>query len=312
LLYNAYRQKKAVPLPPLTIQYKDYSVWQHEQMTGPAWQEHRRYWLTQFIDGVPKLQLPYDFPRPAFKTFAGKTLSFSLGADMAADIRRLTGQGNISLFMFCMAAAQLLLYRLSGQRDIVTGFPISGRQHPDLNDQVGCYVNTIPLLTHMDPHLTLSDFMQDIRQRMTIAYAHAAWPVGQLVADLGGHTDLSRAPLFDVMVQIQDAHVVHERDGGVPDGLELSLCDHEQPFSKYDLTVNIRESASDIDIDLEYNSDLFRDASVAGFHHAFIRIMHLLLHNPSTGVGDTRIDSHQLDLMRQYHATIASDIDENF
>jgi hypothetical protein len=134
------------------------------------------------------------------------------------------------------------------------------------------------------------------------------------VEDLGGHSDLSRSPLFDVMVQIQDAHTVHEQDAGSLEGLAIRLFEQELQFSKYDLTVNVMEIPGDISVDFEYNSDLFLDESVIRFRSSFIQLIGLLLDKTESTVGDIRLlpGDGQKELMQHYRQSIITDIDEEF
>ncbi|TWI82139.1 FkbM family methyltransferase/HAD superfamily phosphatase (TIGR01681 family)/FkbH-like protein/amino acid adenylation domain-containing protein, partial [Chitinophaga japonensis] len=313
-LYNACHRGKNLSLPALRIQYKDYAGWQQRQMQQPAFKAHRRYWLQQFQEGAPVLRLPCDFPRPAFKSYNGSTRSFLLDSTAAAEIKTFIAQQEVSLFMFFVTVTKLLLYRLSGQQELVVGFPVSGRQHPELEDQVGCYVNTIALHTKMDTRLQLADFVQLVKQNITHAYAHAAYPFEQLVEELGGHTDMGRSPLFDVMVQMQDAHLVHQQGAGSLDGLKISMTEQHLTFSKYDLTVNVMETPGGIAIDLEYNTDLFKPETIAGIQADLTRLINLLVASPALTISEVRVllTGNTGNAMQQYQQAITASIDESF
>ncbi|ACU60866.1 non-ribosomal peptide synthetase [Chitinophaga pinensis] len=314
VFYNAIRNGRNLVLPALPVQYKDYAAWQQEQMQRPAFAAHRQYWLSQFQDGVPALQLPYDFPRPSFKSYNGNTRSFILDKTQTAKIKTFMEQQEISLFMFFVSVTKLLLYRLSGQQELVVGFPVSGRYHPELEDQVGCYVNTIALRSKLDTQSSLQDFVHEIRQSITHAYTHAAYPFERLVEELGGHTDLSRSPLFDVMVQIQDAHMVHQQDAAALEGLSIHMADQQLAFSKYDLTVNVMETDDGISIDLEYNTDLFKPDTINTIQADCIRLIHILLTESVRTLGETRmlLAAGSGNLMQQYQQAFTASIDESF
>src|SRR5258705_6615099 len=143
-LYNADRNA-ARPQPPLPIQYKDYADWQQQQLAGEALNEHRDYWLKQLQGELPVLELTDNKARPAIKTYNGRTLRRKISQGTCQKIRAISHRQGATLFMGLLATVNALLYRYTGQEDIILGSPIAGRDHPDTECQLGLYANTLPL-----------------------------------------------------------------------------------------------------------------------------------------------------------------------
>ena len=202
--YHAFESRDGRELPALEIQYKDVAYWQLEQLEGGALDEDREFWLSQFSGTPPVLDLPTDFPRPAIKTYRGSTVSFTLDEGMTAQLTRFCEEQQVSLFMGLNAVLNVLLFRYTGQRDLVVGTPIAGRNHPQTEDQVGFYVNTLPLRMRIDPEECFVDFVQRVKSLTLQAFDHQQFPFDLLVELLDLPRDLGRSPLFDVLVTMQN------------------------------------------------------------------------------------------------------------
>src|SRR5262249_36534990 len=152
------------------------------------------------------LALPVDFARPAVQTFEGRQLRLGIDSALATALRRIGAARNASLFMTLLAATNVLLSRMTGQRDITVGSPMAGRTHPDLEDQVGYCVNTLPLRTGVRRSETFASLLDRVRDIVSAAIEHQSYPLDRLVDDLDLPRDLARSPLFDVVVAIEPMH----------------------------------------------------------------------------------------------------------
>ena len=258
-LYYAFREGKNNPLPILPIQYKDYTYWQQEQLKSPLSQSHKTYWLDQFAEAVPVLELPTDYPRPAVKTFHGSTFTDQLEPDLSGLVTDFARQEGASIFMVLLASVKALLYRYTGQEDIVVGSPVAGRNHADLENQVGFYVNTLALRTRFGATQHFEELLQQVKTNTLRAYEHQLYPFDWLVDNLSLNRDLSRSPLFDVMVVLQNTSAE-----SIPqmDGVTLTLYPQPLCISKFDLTFTFSETPNGIGIEAEYNTDLFAPARI--------------------------------------------------
>jgi amino acid adenylation domain-containing protein len=260
-LHDGFAAGDEPVLPPLRLHYRDYAAWQNAQLAADGMAAHRDYWRTRFAGELPGLNLPADFPRPPVKTYRGRTHAFALESQVGEGLREIARSQQATLFMVLTAAVQALLQRETGQRDLIVGCPIAGRTHPDLEDQIGFYVNTLPLRAHVDPQAAFTALLAQVRATATAAYEHQAYPFDRLVDDLALARDVTRTPLFDVVVVMQNVDPYALALGGAP----------ARPFlddfggSKFDLQFNFEERDGAVAGSLVYNPDLFTAARIAGF-----------------------------------------------
>jgi hypothetical protein len=164
LLYEAFssgkeRQAALALLPDLPIQYADFAVWQRQYLQGEVLEKELSYWKQQ-LDGVPAvLQLPTDRPRPPVETFAGKTQSFILSESLTQAMKAISRQAGTTLFMTLLAAFKTLLYRYTGQEDILIGSPIANRNRADIEQLIGVFINTLAIRTDLSGNPTFWELL---------------------------------------------------------------------------------------------------------------------------------------------------------
>ncbi|MET4143126.1 amino acid adenylation domain-containing protein, partial [Pedobacter sp. UYP1] len=284
LLYNSYVQGQVSPLTPLRIQYKDYAAWQQEQLTGARLNSHQHYWLDQFSGELPVLALPADKVRPAMKTYNGSTVSSMMGLDVSKGIRSFVQKYDSTLFMGLLAGLNTLLYRYSGQDDIIVGTPIAGREHSDLDDQLGFYANTLALRTKFKGTENFTDLLLQIRELTLNAYEHQVYPFDQLVNDLQLQRDMSRSALFDVMLVLQNAETIYNEQQSL-EGLKISGYEgNKQVISKFDLTFTFIERGEDIQLVIEFNNDIFNERTIIQLADHFMHLFQVMLSEPAVPI----------------------------
>ncbi len=269
------------PLPPLRIQYKDYAAWQNRLLSEESASIHRDYWHETFSGEIPVLDLPLDFSRPAVRTFNGDAIDFSVSP---GDSRRLKARGarwDASLFMTLLAVVKLLLHRYTGQEDIIVGAPIAGRRHVDLENQIGFYLNTLPLRDRVDGDRVFDDLLQRVKQTTMNAYDHQLHPFDSLVEELDLHRDLGRSPLFDVMVVLQN----NEEEALSLEGLDIHSFDSGRHISKFDLTFTFWEDGDAVKGSIYFNTDLFRKDRIERMAAHFLELVKSILTHPEQPVG---------------------------
>src|SRR5690606_11850040 len=223
LLYSAYSKSEQPSLAPLNIQYKDYACWQQEQLNGGTLALHKKYWLHQLQGQLPVLELPMDKSRPAVKTYNGNSIYKGLDSRLSDGLKTLCREQDATLFMGLLATVTTLLHHYSGQQDIIIGSPIAGRQHADLDDQIGFYLNTLALRLRLDEQSTFADLLQHAKQVTLDGYEHQAYPFDQLIEDLQLQRDMSRSPLFDVLIDYHDNKARAQHAEQVLDEINLSI-----------------------------------------------------------------------------------------
>ena len=258
-LYAARSRGTDAALPPLAVQYRDYASWQHDFLAGDAVAAHRDYWHRKLAGDLPALDLPTDLPRPPIQTYRGQTLSFRVGAEQFAALSTLARERHASAFMALVALVKVLLYRHTGQDEIVLGFPISGRTHSDLENQIGFYVNTLPLRDRVRGNDSFLEFLDAVRITATEAYEHQAYPFDRLVDELNVARDVSRSPMFDVIVVMQNAAA----PGAVLDGITVDAFVRKYEIAKFDLSFTFEERRDgELQAHITYNTDLFLPARI--------------------------------------------------
>jgi amino acid adenylation domain-containing protein/non-ribosomal peptide synthase protein (TIGR01720 family) len=260
-LYESFCHDEPVILPHLRIQYRDYATWQLENLEGPKATAARDYWMQQLSGLLPVLELPHDLPRPVSKTYNG-AVECAMMKDVMEQMNGITRTSGTTLFMNLLAAVNVLLFRYTRQEDIIVGVPVTGRDQQDLVNQIGVYINTLALRVSVSGADSYSDVLQKVRTQTLNAFTHRDYPFDKLVDELGTDRDVSRSPVFDVMMVLHDNELAASQLTLTGD--ELTITPFERPVtgSKFDLAFNFRQSGNDLEIELNYNTDLFTQARV--------------------------------------------------
>ncbi|SMO83525.1 amino acid adenylation domain-containing protein [Chryseobacterium rhizoplanae] len=256
LIYQSIVNETSLNLPGLKIQYKDYATWQTEQLQGIKLEQHKTYWLDKLGGSLPILELPYEGNRPVLKTFNGASSTYTFDKDLIKDFKTLCQQNGSSLHMGLLAVMYALFYRYSGQTDLILGSPSAGRIHQDLEDQIGFYVNLLPLRTVFEPTDSFIALLAKVKDTTLGAYEHQIYPFDRLVEDLQLAREMSRSPLFDVAVILHNTSIKEEQLDKFA-GLSVERLEPETTLSKYDMQANFYEEGDVLTLNLEYNTDLF-------------------------------------------------------
>jgi amino acid adenylation domain-containing protein len=252
--YEGYCQGREISLEPLRIQYKDYAAWQNRQIESDAVEVHRTYWHEKLSGEIPTLDTPTDYARPPVQTFKGASHHFQINETISEELKTLNSRYGVSLFMTLTALVKVLLYRYTEQEDIIVGTPVAGRQHRDLETQIGFYINTLVLRDTIRGENSFGEVLEKIKRTSTEAYDHQIYPFDRLVEELDLRRDLSHSPIFDVMVILQNNE---DAEFDLP-GVRITPFEAETTISKFDLTFNFMETENGIQGGIEYNSDLFK------------------------------------------------------
>lgn len=294
LYYNALLKGGLPDLPDLTIQYKDYAAWQWKQLSGKNMEAHRNYWLGQFNDDIPLLDLPIAQVRPALKTNHGAMVNGSLPAAVVNSLRDMIKPEGGTLFMGLLAGVKALLYRYSGQEDIVIGSPVAGRDNKELDDQIGFYINTLALRTRFSGTADFKTLYRQVKEVTLAGFKHQLYPFDELVETLNLKRDLSRSALFDVMVAIQN----NEEEARTFRLGEVEIAQYpiHHVTSKYDLIFNFTEAAGGVQYTIEYNTDLYTAESIVRMRIHFENLM-------AFAVNNSQVPLNRIDLLGEAEHT---------
>ncbi len=183
-LYNAYIQGLSSPLNPLSIQYGDFTLWQRQWLQGEVLENQLNYWKKQLADAPTFLPLPTDKPRPAVQTFTGVHQEFQLSLELTQKLTELSQQQGVTMFMTLLAAYGILLYRYTGQSDILIGTPIANRNRREIESLIGFFVNTLVMQTDCSENPSFQELLMRVREMSLGAYAHQDLPFEMLVEAL--------------------------------------------------------------------------------------------------------------------------------
>jgi len=291
---------RQVHWPALPVQYSDYAVWQQEQLQTEKFQAHRAYWLAQLSDAPPGLSLPLAKQRSPVITYKGQGLSTWIREDTVSTLRALCLQHQCTLFMGLLAAFKALLYRYTYQDDMIIGTAVAGRDHPDLEDQIGCYINMLPLRTALKGSESFISLLGTVRETMLSGYAHQEYPFDRMVQELNLQRDMSRSPLFDIVLILQSQQ---ERSsaGTLPD----KIIDEGECAVKFDLTLDFAERKEGLCLTTQFNTDIYDKAVIVSLLEHFGNLLEAILLNPDTSLADYVFlsSSEQQRLLQEFNDT---------
>ena len=285
-IYGACREGKESPLSPLRVQYRDYAAWQNARLEADGSSGAARYWHDKLSGaGASPLDLPWDDPRPPLQTYRGETFFFDLDERLTTGLTELARKHDASLFMTLLALVKTLLHRYSGQEDVIVGSPVACRNHPDLEDQIGFYANTLALRDRIQPDESFVSILGKVRKTVIDAYDHQQYPFDRLIDELGLARDPGRAPLFDVMLVFQDREDPPAQQGP----LRMTPVEAAWGASRFDLTFETAPSAGGLRIGINYNTDLFRGATIERMAAHVTMLAESVLADPSAAIGKLEI-----------------------
>jgi aspartate racemase len=281
ICYNAFVAGRPSPLEPLDIQYSDYSVWQQEWLQGAELERQLSYWRQQ-LAGVPVLQLQADRVRPTVLTSRGAEhpIAFSRGA--TDRLIALGRQERATLFMTLLAGFQTLLMRYTGQTDLAVGSPIAGRNRVEIEPLIGFFVNTLVLRTNLGGDPTFRELLQRVREVTLDAYTHQDIPFEKLVEDLRPERSTTHAPFCQAMLVLQNtprSPFEFDRTTAVPHALVRSSA-------KFEISVLLRDGPAGLAGVIEYSTDLFAAARIAGLARHYERLLEGACVNPDSRLSE--------------------------
>jgi amino acid adenylation domain-containing protein/FkbH-like protein/non-ribosomal peptide synthase protein (TIGR01720 family) len=302
-LYQGFLFGHGSVLPKLPIQYADFTIWQRQWLQGEnqgfiTIQNQINYWKQQLAAAPPLLELPTDRPRPSVQTFRGGCLSFQIDERLTASLKELSQKSATTLFMTLMAAYVTLLFRHSGQNDILVGTPIASRNYQELEGLIGFFVNTLVMRTRLEGNPSFEELLKQVRSVCTNAYGNQDVPFEQIIETLQIERSLSHSPLFQVMFVLQN---VAMEELETP-GLKISPLSLDNVNAKFDLTLQMWEINTEEGNSLQgfwqYNIDLFDQDKIARMSGHFQTLLEAIVANPQEPIGTlsllTERERHQL------------------
>jgi amino acid adenylation domain-containing protein len=300
-------ERKEDELPELTVQYKDFSQWQNDFRAGRSadWKKKEAYWLDRFKGEIPRLDIYTDFPRPGIQSFEGDQFTFVFEKELACGIRDLTERTGTTLYMVMLAMYNILLAKYTGQEDIVVGTPTAGREHTDFSNAVGAFINALPMRNYPHGEKTFTGFLAEIRENTLKAYENQAYPFGDLLEKVGAPEDLSRNPIFETELLVQNMEIPEWK----LKGLIVTLCEPPFEVTQVDIAVEVWETPEKFTFTLTYCTALFKRATMERFASFFKEIALSVLEDPGKKLKDIEMSYNLVQVKSDVYRESGTDFE---
>jgi len=299
VFYSAFLQGKTPSLPEMTVQYADYAVWEREHIAGDTLEKHLHYWK-QKLTGVPPLELPTDYPRPTVRTFDSAGYHFQLNPDLLQKLEALSHQTGVTLFMLILAAQATLLFRYSGQDDILIGSPISNRNQKEIEPLVGLFVLFMPLRIDLGGNPTFQELIARVRETIMEALAHRYIPLAELGDHFRSERSSNRQLWYQTMVNYRDLTGMRWHSLDFPN-LKITDLIWEQKRTKAaydDLDLIVHKAEHLLEGWFFYNTRLFDVTTIERMNRHFQTLLQNIVVNPQVQISQipllTAEEQHQL------------------
>jgi amino acid adenylation domain-containing protein len=275
-IYSTYSKAAPSPLPELSIQYADFAIWQRQRLQGPVLDEQISFWK-RLLEGAPALiELATDRPRPPTPSFQGSSVPLELAKDVGQALRRSCRKSGATLFMGLLAAFEMLLYRYTGNPDVVVGSPIANRNYREIEPLIGFFVNSLTFRGDLSGDLTFSNLLAEVKESTLEAYAHQELPFERIVEELRPARDISYNPLFQVTLALQSAPV-----GALTLGdAVVAAQGFASSSTRFDLEVHLWDQQDRISGFVVYNTDLFDRSTIQRMSSHFQNITRVCVTDP--------------------------------
>src|SRR6266567_3208116 len=298
-LYEAFSSGQPSPLPELPIQYGDYAQWQRERLQGDVFAEQLAYLKHQLADAPTTLELPTDHPRPPVQTHRGSMRPFGLSRRLTDELKALSRQQGVTLYMTLVAAFKTLLYRYSEQEDMLVGTATAGRKHSEMLGMMGFFLNTLVLRTDLSGNPTFRTLQQRVREVILEALAHQDIPFEYLVKELQPERNLGQNPLFQALITLEPPLPV------LPSGWTLTQMDVRVGTSKFDLYLELDDRPEGLIGRFMYNTDLFDASTIERITGHWQTLLEAIVRDPNQRIADLPLlrEQEQEQLLVGWNAT---------
>lgn len=286
ILMNEFEKiYKGEELEPLQIQYKDFAKWQNKIFESGEIEKQIDYWMNEYKDEIPVLNLQTDYIRPMTQSYKGDNIKYELSSELNEKIKSLSKELGVTPYMIFMSALNILLWKYTNQKDMVIGTGIAGRKNAELESIVGMFVNTLAIRSRINDDLSIDEYLKYVKEKMTEAYDNSDCQFEMLLDRLNLKKDQSRNPLFDVMIN----YINMGTEELAIDGLTLKPYYPKEINSKFDITFTVQEKKETYCLELEYCKALFKRESMELLGNRFINMISTILEDTTVKLKDISI-----------------------
>ncbi|WP_121809994.1 non-ribosomal peptide synthetase [Mucilaginibacter kameinonensis] len=308
-LYSSYNKNEPIKLKAPEIQYADYAIWQRGYLNAEKLQSKLSYWEEK-LAGTATLELPTDHMRPAVQSSRGSVYEFTIAKEQAEQLKQLSLEQGATLYMTLLAIFKVLLYRYSGQEDICVGTPVANRDREETAELIGFFVNTLALRTSLNGENTFNTLLSQVKQTTLEAYGHQEVPFEKVVEAAVKERDLSRSTLFQVMFVLQNTGAIPTLELG---DIKITGERAGDYSSKYDLSYNAEETKDGIRIVAEYNTDLYKAATIERMAGHYVQLIQAVIENSANQINKLQLlNKIEVEQLQSFNdTTIDHPKDEN-
>jgi len=278
-------------LPLVKRHYKDFSEWQNKRLTAGELKKEEDYWLHELAGELPVLNMLTDYSRPSIQQFSGNRIYFTLDKVFTRQLNQLVRKTGTTLFMVLMAAFNILLHKYTSQDDIIIGTTVAGRDHADLENILGLFIETLVIRNYPKGYKTFKAFLEEVRQNTLKAFENDEYPFRELMKKVVPTltSDLSRNPLFSVMLMVQNVDITELE----LEGLQFIPYNFDTQVSKVDITLEAVESLEEIKFHIEYCTALFKRETMERLAGHFLNLLREIVANPYLPISEIDILSKE-------------------
>lgn len=281
ILYSASVSKTTPTLPDAD----SFSAFADELQIYQGSEDHIktvRFWLDQYKNSIPQLNLPIDFPRPDIRTHKSERLDFHMDKELIANFKKVGVTYGCSFVTSLMSAFEVLLYVQTGQEDIVVGLPSAGQAATGQTHLIGHCVNLLPLRSKLNSNQSFSDYLKERKSEIFDAYDHQQLSFGELLQELHIQRDPSRVPLVPVVFNIDmgmDSNVSFTN-------LKFKLESNPRTYETFEIFLNASGTEDSFVLEWSYNTTLFKPSTIKEMMVTFEQIIHAIIKNPEVKLGE--------------------------
>ncbi|MED1801253.1 amino acid adenylation domain-containing protein [Brevibacillus porteri] len=288
--YEAAVSGTPADLPPLSIQYGDFAVWQRQWLSDETMKEQVAYWENELADDLTVLQLPFDRPRPAIQTYAGDMQHIDLAPSLLEKLKAFSKQEGASLFMTLLAAYQSFLSRYTGQTDILVGSPVANRTRKEMEGLIGCFVNTLVYRVNVEDNPSFRELVAQVKEKTLRGQENQDVPFEKIVEARKPERNASYSPVFQTIFTMQ----THLRNVKQWPNRKIEPVKSTIKVAKFDLSISIEvHSEHSLTISFGYNTDLFNPSSIERMIGHFVNWLEQVMAYPEESIEGLRLISEE-------------------
>ena len=278
-IYASFEHAHPSPLPSPALQYGDYAIWRERHLESPIVKQHLAYWIEQLSGELPVLRLPEDRPGPAIASHRGSMECFQMPAELVENLRRLSHEQGVTLYMTLLAAFNVLLFRYSGQKDLIVGSATDARRRPELEAVMGYFVDTFAIRTRPAAELRFSEYLAKTRDAVLGGLAAADVPFDRVVQEINPQRDTSHHPIFQAFFSFRPPMPPFA------EGWNLTQMDVTVGTNKFILHLDLCDRSNHMEARFHYSTDIWDAATIRRMAKHWLVLLQSVCRNPQSALG---------------------------